>query len=72
MVGKKFGAANSIKIPDFNQFANPHHHQSASTLPLLVSMVAANHTYDAISANDLAIPANFLDRCPYFHFYISE
>jgi hypothetical protein len=38
-----------------------------STLALLVARVRADHPHDAVAADDLAVAADFLDRCEYFH-----
>jgi len=36
-------------------------------LPLLVTLVAADHPHNTVAANDFAVPAHFFDRCPDFH-----
>src|SRR3954467_8190473 len=36
-------------------------------LPLLMPRVGANDSHDAVAPNDLAVAADFLDRCQYFH-----
>src|ERR1700730_1313418 len=38
-----------------------------SPLPLLVLLVRTDHPHDAATANDLALVADLLDRCPDFH-----
>jgi hypothetical protein len=38
-----------------------------STLPLLVARVRANHPHYALAPHDLALAANLLDGCHYFH-----
>src|SRR5690242_268649 len=38
------------------------------TLALLVFRIGANNAHHAAPVDDLAFVANFLDRCPYFHF----
>jgi hypothetical protein len=37
------------------------------TLTLLVARVSADHSHNAVATDDLAVPANFLDGCSYFH-----
>jgi hypothetical protein len=41
------------------------------TLALTVFRVLANHPDHAAPMNDLALHADFLDRCPDFHFFDS-
>jgi hypothetical protein len=41
-----------------------------STLALLVTRVRADHAHDTVAADDLAVAANFLDGCQYFHFFL--
>jgi hypothetical protein len=36
-------------------------------LPLLVLLVGTDHPHDAATADNLALVANLLDRCPDFH-----
>jgi hypothetical protein len=38
-----------------------------SALTLLVSGVRADHPHDPAAADDLAVPADLLDRCTHFH-----
>jgi len=41
----------------------------ASALPLLVAgLDAANHSHNTVALHDLAVTADFLYRCSYFHF----
>jgi hypothetical protein len=39
-----------------------------STLALRVTRVRADHAHDTVAADDLAVAADFLYRCEYFHF----
>src|SRR5438067_3432152 len=41
-------------------------------LPLLVARVGANDAHDAVTPDDLAVAADFLDRCQYFHLFRPE
>jgi hypothetical protein len=38
-----------------------------SALPLLVARVRADDTHDTVAPDDLAVAADFLYRCQYFH-----
>jgi len=40
---------------------------AGSTLALLVPGILADHAHNSVAADDLAVPADFLDRCSYFH-----
>src|SRR5579863_6836789 len=40
---------------------------AASSLSLLVFRILANHPHHTLAVDDLALVANFLHRCPYFH-----
>jgi len=41
----------------------------ASALPLLMAgLDTADHSHNTVALNDLAVPADFLYRCSYFHF----
>ena len=40
---------------------------SLLTLTLLVTRVSTNHPNNAVTTDDLAIPADFLNGCSYFH-----
>jgi hypothetical protein len=40
---------------------------SQLTLALLVPRVGTNHPHNTVATNDLAVPADFLNRCSYFH-----
>src|SRR5690606_9173047 len=42
------------------------------TLTLLMTRVGTNHPHHAVAADDFAVPAHFLDRCPDFHELYSE
>src|SRR5712692_5194025 len=37
------------------------------SLSLLVFRILADHPHHTLAVDDLALIANFLDRCPYFH-----
>jgi hypothetical protein len=57
-----------VIVPDLQYFFKPESPDPASALALLVLRIRADHEHDTAAANDLAIPADFLDRCLNFHF----
>jgi len=45
---------------------------SLLSLPLLMLRVGADHANDTFAMNDLALVANFLNRCSYFHGFLNN
>jgi hypothetical protein len=48
--------------------ATKQHQRQDSALTLLVSGVLTDDADHALAAHHLAVPADFLNGCPYFHF----